>query len=242
LGITSPVGCYPSLALGASNVTLMELTAAYGMFANGGIYNEPVVITKIVDWKGKVLRERFQDARQATSPEVAYLVTSMMQSVIQHGTARALRVLERPAAGKTGTTNDYDDAWFVGYTPELVTGVWVGRDDHESLGDGETGGKVAAPIWLDFMKEAMKDQPITNFPIPPGVRFVRMASRGNTLPTAESFADGAVLFEVFVDGSQPTTLVRKRKPRPTLPPADQSPDDFRRDLDRLDREADATSQ
>ena len=139
----------------------MELTAAYGMFANGGIYNEPVVITKIVDWKGKVLRERFQDARQATSPEVAYLMTSMMQSVIQHGTARALRVLERPAAGKTGTTNDYDDAWFVGYTPELVTGVWVGRDDNASLGDGETGGKVAAPIWLDFMKEATKDQPIT---------------------------------------------------------------------------------
>ena len=112
----------------------MELTAAYGTFANGGIYNEPVVITKIVDWKGKVLRERFQDARQATSPEVAYLMTSMMQSVIQHGTARALRVLERPAAGKTGTTNDYDDAWFVGYTPELVTGVWVGRDDHALAG------------------------------------------------------------------------------------------------------------
>jgi penicillin-binding protein 1A len=126
LGITSAVGCYPSLALGASGVTLMDLTAAYGTFANGGIYNEPVVITKIANWKGKVLLERFQDARQATSPEVAYLMTSMMQSVIQHGTARALRVLERPAAGKTGTTNDYDDAWFVGYTPELVTGVWVG--------------------------------------------------------------------------------------------------------------------
>jgi penicillin-binding protein 1A len=169
-------------------------------------------------------------------------MTSMMQSVIQHGTARALRVFERPAAGKTGTTNEYDDAWFVGYTPELVTGVWVGRDDHASLGDGETGGKVAAPIWLDFMKEATKDQPITNFPIPPGVRFMRMESRGNTIPAAESFTDGAVLFEVFVDGSQPTTVVRKRKPRPTTPPTDQSPDDFRRDLDRLDREAGATSQ
>jgi penicillin-binding protein 1A len=242
LGITSHVGCYPSLALGASGVTLMELTAAYGTFANGGIYNEPVVITKIVDWKGKVLLERFQEARQATSPEVAYLMTSMMQSVIQHGTARALRVLERPAAGKTGTTNEYDDAWFVGYTPELVTGVWVGRDDHASLGDGETGGKVAAPIWLDFMKEAVKDRPITHFPIPPGVRFVRMDGRGNTIPAAESFADGAALFEVFVDGSQPTTFARKRKPRPTTPPTDQSPDDLRRDLDRLDREAEAASQ
>jgi penicillin-binding protein 1A len=243
LGITSPVRCYPSLALGASSVTLLELTAAYGTFANGGIYNEPVVITKIIDWKGKVLLERYQDARQATSPEVAYLMTSMMQSVIQHGTARALRALERPAAGKTGTTNDYDDAWFIGYTPELVTGVWVGRDDHEPLGDGETGGKVAAPIWLDYMKEAMKDRPITDFPIPPGVRFVRMASRGNTIPAAESFADGSALFEVFVDGSQPTTVVRPRKPRPPTLPTDQSPDDFRRDLDRLDREAvDTVSQ
>jgi penicillin-binding protein 1A len=245
LGITSHVGCYPSLALGASGVTLLELTASYGTFANGGIYNEPVVISKIVDWKGKVLLERFQDARQAISPEVAYLMTSMMQSVIQHGTARALRVLARPAAGKTGTTNDYNDAWFVGYTPELVTGVWVGRDDHAPLGDGETGGVVAAPIWLDFMQEAIKEQPITDFPIPPGVRFVRMASRGNTIPAAESFADGSALFEVFVDGSQPTKVLsplRKRRPRPTTPPTDQSPDDFRRDLDRLDREAGATSQ
>ena len=245
LGITSQVGCYPSLALGASGVTLLELTASYGTFANGGIYNEPVVISKIVDWKGKVLLERFQDARQAVSPEVAYIMTSMMQSVIQHGTARALRVLARPAAGKTGTTNDYNDAWFVGYTPELVTGVWVGRDDHASLGDGETGGVVAAPIWLEFMKEAMKDRPIADFPIPPGVRFIRMNGRGNTIPAAESFVDGSALFEVFVDGSQPAKVLntlRKRKPRPTTPPTDQSPDDLRRDLDRLDREAGATSQ
>ena len=245
LGITSQVGCYPSLALGASGVTLLELTASYGTFANGGIYNEPVVISKIVDWKGKVLLERFQDARQAVSPEVAYIMTSMMQSVIQHGTARALRVLARPAAGKTGTTNDYNDAWFVGYTPELVTGVWVGRDDHASLGDGETGGVVAAPIWLEFMKEAMKDRPIADFPIPPGVRFMRMNGRGNTIPAAESFVDGSALFEVFVDGSQPMKVLntlRKRKPRPTTPPTDQSPDDLRRDLDRLDREAGATSQ
>ncbi|HEY5867004.1 MAG TPA: PBP1A family penicillin-binding protein [Candidatus Tectomicrobia bacterium] len=245
LGITSQVGCYPSLALGASGVTLLELTASYGTFANGGIYNEPVVISKIVDWKGKVLLERFQDARQAVSPEVAYIMTSMMQSVIQHGTARALRVLARPAAGKTGTTNDYNDAWFIGYTPELVTGVWVGRDDHASLGDGETGGVVAAPIWLEFMKEAMKDRPIADFPIPPGVRFIRMNGRGNTIPAAESFVDGSALFEVFVDGSQPTkalNTLRKRKPRPTTPPTDQSPDDLRRDLDRLDREAGATSQ
>ena len=188
LGITSHVGCYPSLALGASGVTLLELTASYGTFANGGIYNEPVVISKIVDWKGKVLLERFQDARQAITPEVAYIMTSMMQSVIQHGTARALRVLDRPAAGKTCTTNDFNDAWFVGYTPELVTGVWVGRDDHAWGSWGNRGCRAAGPIWLEFMKEAVKDRPIADFPIPPGVRFMRMESRGNTIPAAESFA------------------------------------------------------
>ena len=248
LGITSPLHCYPSIALGASGVTLMELTAAYGTFANGGIYNEPLVMTKIVDRKGTVLRERYQDARQATSPEVAYLMTSMMESVIKHGTGNVVRALARPAAGKTGTTNDYDDAWFMGYTPELVTGVWVGRDDHDPLGEGETGGKVAAPIWLDFMKEAMKDRPITNFPIPPGVRFVRLDGKGNTIPAAASFADDAVLFEVFVDGNHPTTSVssspRKKLPTPPTPaPTDQPPDDWRRDLDRLDRQqsADAVS-
>lgn len=245
LGITSPFRCRPAMALGAAETTLMELTASYGTFANGGIYNEPIVITKIVDRKGKVLLGRFQESRQATSPEVAYLMTSMMRSVIQHGTAKALRALERPAAGKTGTTNDYDDAWFVGYTPELVTGVWVGRDDHESLGEGETGGRVAAPIWLNFMKEALKDRPVTSFPIPPGVRFVRVDTKGGHNTAVESLAEGGALFEVFVDGSEPVGTAqiaappRKKKPRITPTPRPSAPpsEDFRRDLDRLDREA-----
>ena len=192
--------------------------------SSGTLASKNTLMTKIVDRKGKVLRERYQDARQATSPEVAYLMTSMMERVIKHGTGSAVRVLARPAAGKTGTTNDYDDAWFMGYTPELVTGVWVGRDDHDPLGEGETGGKVAAPIWLEFMKEAMKDRPMTNFPIPPGVRFVRPDGRGNTLPAAASLADDAVLFEfeVFVDGNHPTTRVSS-SPRKKLPPPPPRP-------------------
>lgn len=247
LGITSRLACHPSLALGASEVTLLEMTAAYGTFANSGIYNEPIVITKIVDSRGKILLERFQDARQATSPEVAYLMTSMMESVIQHGTAKPLRVLDRPAAGKTGTTNNYHDAWFIGYTPELVAGVWVGYDDHSALDEGETGGKIAAPIWLEFMKEAMKDRPVTDFPIPPGVRFVRMDSRGNNVPAAAAFLDDSALFEVFVEGTQPQTAAvptpQKRKPRPPLPvPREVPPDDLRRDIDRLDRQAEYISR
>lgn len=242
LGITSPFRCYPSIVLGAAGVTLMELTAAYGTFANSGIYNEPIVITKIVDRKGNVLLERYQEARQATSPEVAYLITSMMESVIKHGTGRVVRALERPVAGKTGTTNDFNDAWFVGYTPDLVTGVWVGRDDHESLGDGETGGKVAAPIWLDFMKQALHDRPVTDFPIPPGIRFVRLEGRGANTPAAMSFVDESVQFEAFIDGSHPTTptALRKKKP-PSDPPAppEQPLDDGRSDFDRLDRQESA---
>lgn len=242
LGITSRLSCHPSLALGASEVTLLEMTAAYGTFANGGIYNEPIVITKIVNSKGKILLERFQEARQATSPEVAYLMTNMMESVIKNGTARSLRVLDRPAAGKTGTTNNYHDAWFVGYTPELVAGVWVGYDDRSALDEGETGGKIAAPIWLEFMKEAMKDRPVTDFPIPPGVRFVRLDGRGGSMPAAASFFDDSAMFEVFVEGTQPSTSVvptpQKKKPRPPLPvPRERPLEDFRRDIDRLDREA-----
>ena len=242
LGITSRLSCHPSLALGASEVTLLEMTASYGTFANGGIYNEPIVITKIVNSKNKILLERFQDARQATSPEVAYLMTNMMESVITHGTARSLRVLDRPAAGKTGTTNDFHDAWFLGYTPELVAGVWLGYDDHTALEEGETGGKIAAPIWLEFMKEAVKDRPVTGFPIPPGVRFMRLDGGGSTTPVATSFEDSA-LFEVFIEGTQPNTSKvsthQRRKPRPVLPVPvlqEQSPDDLRRDIDRLDRQ------
>ncbi len=251
LGLTSPFQCRPSIALGAVGITLMELTASYGTFANGGIYNEPIVITKIMDRKGDVLLGRFQESQQATSPEHAYIMTSMMRSVIQHGTAKALRVLERPAAGKTGTTNDYNDAWFVGYTPEFVTGVWVGRDDNESLGYGATGGKMAAPIWLDFMQAALKDRPITDFPIPPGIRFVRLNGKGANPPAVETLGDSHVFFEVFVDGSQPlgttktvSSLPRKPKPRPVVPatrPELPHRQDRRRDLDRLDREARTTT-
>lgn len=256
LGITSRFLCHPSIALGAADLTLMEVTASYGTFANSGIYNEPIVITKITDRKGKVLLARFQESRQATSPEVAYLTTSMMRSVIQHGTAKALRVLDRPAAGKTGTTNDYKDAWFVGYTPELVTGVWVGYDERDSLGGGATGGKIATPIWLNFMKEALKNTPVTDFPIPPGVRFVRLDGKGSSATAVESLGEGTAWYEVFVDGSEPvgtartSSTPRKKKPRasapsggtPPLPTQRPTPPkDFRRDLDRLDRSAALTA-
>jgi penicillin-binding protein 1A len=227
LGISSPLAPYLSLALGASEVTLAELTTAYGVFANGGMYMPPVLITKIVNAQGEVLEERFPEARRAISPEIAYVMTSMLESVIQSGTGRRVRALGRPVAGKTGTTNDFRDAWFFGYTPELVTGVWVGLDDHSPLGYDETGGRVASPIWLEFMQQATAGQPITDFAIPPGVRFVRRgAEDGNQESAATSEGPR---FEVFIEGIQPATAI---------PPAGE----IRRDMRRLDRQRRATTQ
>jgi penicillin-binding protein 1A len=220
LGITSPLAPYLSLALGSSGVTLVELTAAYGVFATGGMYVPPVFITKIVDAQGKVLEEHFPEARRSISPEVAYVMTSLLEGVIQHGTGRRVRILGRPAAGKTGTTNDFRDAWFIGYTPEVITGVWVGIDDRTTLGYHETGARAASPIWLEFMQEAMRGRPITDFAIPLGVRFVRIDAKNGLPATASATAE--TLFEVFVDGTQPTTV-----PQPVS--------ELRRDMRRLDR-------
>jgi membrane peptidoglycan carboxypeptidase len=199
LGIQSRLPCYYSLALGSVAVNLLELTAVYGVFANSGVYVEPVFITKIVDRYGQVKEENLQRAWRAMSPEVAYTVTSMMQSVVQQGTGRHARALRRPTAGKTGTTNDYNDAWFMGFTPELMTGSWVGFDDNKPLGRGSTGGKVALPMWLAFMQEALKDRPRGDFPIPPGIRFVRQGSGKSGRPPTEWNADLVARFEVLID-------------------------------------------
>jgi membrane peptidoglycan carboxypeptidase len=199
LGIQSRIPCYHSLALGSMGVNLLELTAVYGVFANSGVYVEPVFITKIVDRYGQVKEENLQRAWRAMSPEVAYTVTSMMQSVVQQGTGRHARALRRPTAGKTGTTNDSNDAWFMGFTPELVTGSWVGFDDNKPLPRGSTGGKVALPLWLTFMQEALKNRPREDFPTPPGIRFVRQGSGRGGRPPTQWNADLVSRFEVLID-------------------------------------------
>jgi penicillin-binding protein 1A len=248
LGITSHLDCYLSLALGSSDITLLELTSVYGVFANGGIYTQPVFVTKIVDRRGKILEERHQEAWRVMSPDLAYMMTSLMESVVTDGTASNVSELDRPAAGKTGTTNEYHDAWFMGYTPELVTGVWVGIDDHSPIGPRETGGHAASPIWLDFMKEALKTRPIMDFPIPPGIRFVRAEEHGD--PGTAWTDDDDPLFEAYIDGTHKeaidslesrlrssrlrsaarvNAIARRTEPGGT-------PGDFRRFLDRLERE------
>jgi penicillin-binding protein 1A len=220
MGITSTLKCYPSMALGGSSVNLLELTAVYGVLANGGIYARPIFITSLVDRYGKVLEAQYQDARRVMSPEVAYITTSMLESVIKQGTGTTVKALDRPAAGKTGTTNAFHDAWFVGYTPEMIAGVWVGLDDYSPLGPRETGGRTAGPIWLEFMKEALKGVPVRDFSIPSSVRFVHV-ERKSDIAIAGSARDKEkeTFFEVFVDGAPiPTNLTAPPVPlkRPTV--------------------------
>ncbi|MGV8074123.1 MAG: penicillin-binding protein 1A [Syntrophobacteraceae bacterium] len=175
LGINSQLTPSLALALGASGVSLWELITAYSSFANNGDKVEPYMIEKVLDRKGNVLEEHQVHRESVIPPQTAYIVTHMLQGVVEEGTGQKAKQLGRPAAGKTGTTNEMKDAWFVGYTPTALTGVWVGYDDHNiSLGKGETGSRAACPIWVEFMKNLLKDEPIVSFPIPPGVIFAKI--------------------------------------------------------------------
>ena len=169
MGIKSPLGPNLSLALGTSEVTLLEMVSAFTTFPNQGERVEPIFIDRIEDRDGRIVTEFGPQRFRALSPETAYLMLDMLRGVVQRGTGRRVSALGRPVAGKTGTTNDLADAWFIGFTPEYCTGVWVGNDRRVSLGSGEQGGRTAAPIFLWFMQDILKDVPPTDFPVPLGV-------------------------------------------------------------------------
>ncbi|HWG39803.1 MAG TPA: PBP1A family penicillin-binding protein [Candidatus Acidoferrales bacterium] len=156
-GITSPVLPFLPVALGAADVTLYEQTSAYTVFPNDGLRIEPRYIRKVTDYDGHVLEQDFPDAKDVISQRTARTMVSLLEEVVKHGTARNAKKLNHPVAGKTGTTNDYTDAWFVGFTPSLTCGVWVGFDEKKDLGESETGGHAALPIWMDFMRVAISD-------------------------------------------------------------------------------------
>jgi penicillin-binding protein 1A len=198
--IKSPLSPYLSLALGSSDVTLFELTSAYAVFANHGIRLGPVSILSITDSTGRVLYANDALPEQVIKPETAYLITNLLRGVIERGTAWKARELGRPAAGKTGTTNDFRDAWFMGYTPSLVTGVWVGYDDHRSIGVKETGARSALPIWLEFMKKTHADREPEDFIIPDGIIFKDIDPKTGLLST-ENFKQP--FREAFVPGTEP---------------------------------------
>jgi penicillin-binding protein 1A len=166
LGITSQLDVNLSLALGTSDVSLLEMTSAYGAIANQGVWMPPVTIRYVTDAQGKLLEEHVPEGREAVAPETAYVITQMLRGVVERGTGQAAKGLGRPVAAKTGTTNDYSNAWFVGFTPRLSTGVWVGYDRPRSLGKDETGSRVAVPIWVTYMGKVLGDSPKEDFPIP----------------------------------------------------------------------------
>jgi penicillin-binding protein 1A len=178
-------------------VTPVELVNAYATFAAGGKVRPPVFIRSIDGAAELPVPEA-----QVLRPEIAYLMISMMQSVVNEGTATGAKKLKRDVAGKTGTSNSGRDAWFVGFTPDLVAGVWVGFDDMRALGRGEAGGKAALPIWVDFMKIALKDRPARGFSQPAGVVVARIDRKTGLLAPPDA-AEAEVLTEVFLDGTAP---------------------------------------
>ncbi len=199
LGIHSSLSQDLSLALGSSSLTLEELTSAYGVFANQGIYLEPYAISIVRNKEEATLEQHFFEPREVVSKETAYLITHMMMDVIQSGTGRRAKSIGRPLAGKTGTTNRFRDAWFVGYAPNLAVGVWVGFDGTQPLGRRESGAHAALPIWTHFMKEALGTLPVMTFSIPDGIQFAQIQSYTGALAkepsqktTAEVFAKWTV--------------------------------------------------
>ena len=182
LGITTPMIKNLSLALGSCEVSPLELTRAYAAFANNGQLPELLFIEKIEDRNGKVLETHKPAATEVMDPRTAYQVTHLLQGVINEGTGTSVKSFDAPAAGKTGTTDQNMDAWFVGYTPELVTCVWVGHDQKIALGTAETGGRAAAPIWLDFMNQTKSTYPPgADFVMPPGLVMMPMNPRSGGL-------------------------------------------------------------
>jgi penicillin-binding protein 1A len=208
IGVTSPLAADLSLGLGSSSVGLMELTSAYSVFLNQGSRAEPYAIFSVKDNTGQVLELAEPQAQEVISKETAYLITNMMEDVVQKGTGVAAKALGRPIAGKTGTTDEFINAWFIGGTPNLVTGVYVGFDDRRSLGETESGAHAALPIWINFMREALKPLPVVPFVIPEGVTFVKVDPSTGLLNSEQEDQPGNV--EIFTKGSEPTQAAQRR--------------------------------
>lgn len=200
MGITSPLVRNLSLALGTSGVTLQELVRAYGVLANSGKKVTPYFIKKIVDRTGNVFEETKVESEQVIDPRIAFMTTYIMQDVVESGTGRRVKSIGRPVAGKTGTTNDVRDAWFIGFTPSLITGVWIGFDQEVSLGKQEVGGRAAAPVWLYYMEKALLGKPAEAFPTPEGIVFVKVHAKTG-IPAKGS--EKGTIYECFLESAQP---------------------------------------
>jgi penicillin-binding protein 1A len=183
-GITSNIPQYLPVALGAAEITLFEQTSAFSVFPNDGVRITPRYITKVTDYEGRVLEEDFPDVKDVIGSRTARIVTAMLREVVQHGTAVAARNMQIPIAGKTGTTNDFTDAWFIGFSPSTTCGVWMGYDEKRTLGAKETGAHAALPIWMDFMRTALAGKDLGEFQPPPEIAAGSAAQRLDTPDTA----------------------------------------------------------
>jgi len=244
LGIESPLKRDLSIALGTSGVSMLEMTSAFAVFANGGERVKPIFIKKIVTMRGEVLEENTpyiemdeKEEEEETSetsspilkervisPQNAFIMTHLLQGVVQHGTGQRAKVLGRPIAGKTGTSSDYSDAWFVGYTSSLLTGVWVGFDDKTSLGINETGARAALPIWISFMDQALKNTPPETLKPPKGITLIKVNIETG-LPSDKDSPE--TIMEAFIDSSIPWEKEGREKENPSsgAPVRGRSPGD-----------------
>jgi penicillin-binding protein 1A len=166
-GVTANIPAYLPVALGSAEITPLEQTSAFSVFPNDGVRVAPRYITKVTDYEGRILEEDYSDIKDAVSSRTARIMTSMLREVVLHGTAAAAAKMPYPLAGKTGTTNDFTDAWFVGFSPSLTCGVWIGYDEKKSLGEKETGARAALPIWMQFMNVALAGKEPGDFPAAP---------------------------------------------------------------------------
>jgi penicillin-binding protein 1A len=183
-GITSNIPAYLPVALGSAEITPLEQTSAFSVFPNDGVHVAPRYITKVTDYEGRILEEDFSDIKDAVSSRTARIMTSMLREVVLHGTAVAAAKMPYPLAGKTGTTNDFTDAWFVGFSPSLTCGVWIGYDEKRSLGEKETGARAALPIWMQFMSAALagKDPGEFQLPLSQGTAVARKVDTPDVAP------------------------------------------------------------
>ncbi len=205
LGISEPLAPYPSLALGSFEVTVTELASAYAGIANRGQWARPYSIARVRDGQGQTLMTRRPDVKQAVADDIAFLMTHVMEGVVRRGTATAATPLGAPLAGKTGTTDRYTDAWFIGYTPRITCAVWVGRDMKRPIGRNMTGAEAALPTWVEFMRGYLATQPegvrTEPFPVPGNVVLVTVDPRTG-LRATPACGDNVIL-EAVLEGREP---------------------------------------
>jgi penicillin-binding protein 1A len=200
LGLESPLPPYLAVALGAAEATLEEITSAYAVYPNQGVHMRPYSVLKVTDREGNVLEENRPEPKDAIRADTAFMMTSLLRGVVQRGTATKAASLNWPVGGKTGTTDDYTDAWFVGFDPDITIGVWIGMDQKKPIGHNMTGSEAALPVWIDVMKAWIGDRKeAPTFDAPGNIVFVSVDKGG------ASAAEGApgVISEAFIAGTQP---------------------------------------